>query len=515
MKKINLTLGILLIAVLAFSMMTASCGDDDDDDNGDPADDDDNDDDDNDDSGDDDDNDDDDEPPFSCPDENRSDWTVGLLELDSDAYEGYTLFAPMASKTTYLLDICGREVHSWQSNNPPGLSVYLLEDGTLLRAETLGNSTFPAGGSGGGFEVLEWDGSVVWEFEYSTSDYCQHHDVEMLPNGNVLLVAWEKKTAIEAIAAGRDPSILADGNLWPDSIIEVEPDAKGGGTIVWEWHLWDHLVQDYDNTKDNFGVVADHPELVDLNFVDYPTGVADWTHINAVDYNQDLDQIVLSVHNFHELWIIDHSTTTAEAASHLGGDSGMGGDLLYRWGNPQTYGAGNTGDQLFFAQHDSNWIEPGLAGEGNILVFNNGKKIIREYSTVDEITPPLNGSDLYDYVTGQPYGPDALAWSYTASAPEDFFSHNISGAQRLANGNTLICDGASGTFFEVTYDKQVVWKYLNPVSQFGIVSQGDDFGQVPPDVSPNPVFRAYRYGPGYPGLSGKDLTPGDYIEGAK
>src|SRR5690606_15913622 len=93
---------------------------------------------------------------------------------------------------------------------------------------------------------------------------------------------------------------------------------------------------------------------------------------NAIDYNPQLDQIMISTREFSELWIIDHSTTTAEAAGHTGGRSGKGGDILYRYGNPAAYNRGTRADQKFFYQHDAQWIEPGLPGAGNILVFNNG-----------------------------------------------------------------------------------------------------------------------------------------------
>jgi len=123
--------------------------------------------------------------------------------------------------------------------------------------------------------------------------------------------------------------------------------------------VWDHLIQDYDPTRDNYGVVADHPELVDVNgWVEAGKSIHPfWNHMNSIDYNPDEDQIVLSVRGSSELWVIDHSTTSAEAAGHTGGRSGKGGDLLYRWGNPETYDA--PGSQMLFDQHDAQWIEPG------------------------------------------------------------------------------------------------------------------------------------------------------------
>lgn len=296
------------------------------------------------------------------------------------------------------------------------------------------------------------------------------------------LIAWEYKSESEAIEAGRDPGSLGDGELWPDSIIEVEPDGASGGTIVWEWHVWDHLVQDYDPGKGNYAAVANHPELVNLNYTMNTN--ADWNHINSVDYNAEYDQILVSVHNFSEIWIIDHSTTTAEAASHSGGLYGKGGDLLYRWGNPQTYDAGSSDDQQLFVQHDAEWVESGLPGEGDILVFNNGKgRSDGNYSSVDEIVPPVNSDGSYTLDAGSAYGPAAAVWSYTADTPTDFYAQSISGAQRLPNGNTLVCSGPDGYFFEVTDSGEVVWDY----------------------TASGAVFRVERYATDYTGFDGKSL----------
>ena len=238
------------------------------------------------------------------------------------------------------LDNDGTVVHSWTSDFAPGLSTYLLEDGSLMRTASLQgpDQDFIAGGAGGRMEQWSWDGELLWEFEYSSSSYQLHHDIEVLPNRNVFMIAWEVVSEEDALAAGRDSSLVNQGELWPDHIVEVEPTGSSGGNIVWEWHAWDHLVQDHDSTKENFGVVADHPELIDVNFESGQLN-AGWTHINSIDYNADLDQILLSVHGFSEVWVIDHSTTTEEAAGHSGGDSGAGGDLLYRQGGTDDFSA--------------------------------------------------------------------------------------------------------------------------------------------------------------------------------
>ena len=366
--------------------------------------------------------------------------------------EGQILFAPMDSWTTYLIDSNGLVRHTWPSTYFPGESAYLLEDGSILRTIKL---SFVYGGDGGGIQKIDWDGSVIWEYRYYTSDYLSHHDICPLPNGNVLLIAWEIKTIEEAIAAGRDPDKLTGNKLMPLHIIEVKPTGPTSGDIVWEWYAWDHLIQEYDSSKANYGVVADHPELIDIN---YGFTTADWLHTNSIDYNEKFDQILLSVRNFNQIWVIDHSTTTEEAASHSGGNSGKGGDLLYRWGNPQTYDAGNDDDQKYFLQHDASWIKPGCPGEGDILVFNNGlDRPGGSYTSVDEIVPPVDDEGNYYLEPGMAFGPSEPIWTYNCS----FFSLLYGGATRLPNGNTLICNGPEGRFFEVTPEGNTVWEYVN------------------------------------------------------
>ncbi len=399
--------------------------------------------------------------------------------LSVTPFDGYTLFTPLSSTTTYLMDNDGNFLHTWESSYTPGASVYLLEDGDILRPGKTNSTPISAGGAAGIVQEIAPDGTVVWSYEYSSNEHCSHHDVEMLPNGNVLMIAWEIKSHAEAIAAGRNPSLLNQNELWPDSIIEVQPTGPTSGAIVWEWHVWDHLVQDFDSTKANYGVVADHPELVDVNFVGASGGAADWNHLNRIDYNPELDQIAVSSRTLDEIWVIDHSTTTAEAAGHSGGNSGHGGDLLYRWGNPATYDRGDAGDHQFFGQHDVQWIEPGLPGEGHMMVFNNGSgRPEGAYSSIVEFTPPVDGQGNYTIVTGEPYGPEDPFWVYTADNPTDFNSSYISGAQRLPNGNTLICEGASGRFFEVNSQGEIVWQY----NYF------------------NTVFDVHRYAPDYAGI---------------
>ena len=381
----------------------------------------------------------------------QSNEKISIIEEDS------ILFAPMQSKITYLINKNGTVINTWSSDYLPGESVYLLDDGSIFRTVKL---TLSGGGIGGGVQKITWENKLVWEYRYTTTDYCSHHDIEILPNGNILMIAWELKTKTEAIEAGRNPDKINNEILKPDHIIEVKPTGPTTGEIVWEWHIWDHLIQDFDSSKNNFGVVTDHPELIDIN---YGTSNINWLHTNSIDYNKELDQILISVRNFNEIWVIDHSTTTEEAAGHTGGDSGKGGDILYRWGNPAAYRAGSIEDKKFFQQHDATWIEQGYPGEGNILVFNNGvNRPGPDYSTIDEIIPPIDSNGTYQLEPGEAFGPVQPVWSYNT----DFYAFYISGCQRIHNGNTIICHGPAGKFFEVNPGKEIVWDYTNPYPNF-------------------------------------------------
>jgi len=437
---------------------------------------------------------------------------VGLIQNSPQAYDGYTLFAPKHNTITYLINNEGRVINSWESDYEPGQSVYLLENGHLLHCNFTKNQGFIGGGEGGGIEEYDWEGNLVWDFWYTSDKYLMHHDIEPLPNGNILALVVEKKTYDECIAAGFNPQMLRDKELFPDYVIEIERTGTNGGIIVWEWHVWDHLIQDYDPSKANYGDVASHRELIDANGSGRQTR-AFWNHMNSIDYNDVLDQILLSVRGNSEIWVIDHSTTTEEAAGHTGGRYSKGGDLLYRWGNPQTYRAGDTSDQQLFDQHDAQWIPGGHPGEGNILIFNNGlRRPGGEHSTVEEIVPPVDNYGNYALSFGSTYGPKEPEWVYRAENPTDFYSEAISGCQRLPNGNTLICDGVHGVFFEVTSGGEIVWKYVNPVAGTGPISEGEAIPLDHRGHQMNAVFKILRYRPDYPGLIGKDLTPGAPVE---
>lgn len=429
--------------------------------------------------------------------------TIGLLQHSAGSNDdGYILFSPVPSTSTYLIDKCGKLIHTWTSSYTPGQSVYLLPDGNLLRTGNINNSIFNAGGSGGIVEKLDWNSNILWSYQVSDFSNCQHHDIEPLPNGNVLVIAWEKKTVAKAVAAGRNPANLT-GSLWSEQILEIQPIGTNSAIVVWEWHLWDHLVQNFDNSKANYGSVSGSPQLMNINFPPNSNNV-DWIHLNSIDYNPSLDQIIISAHNINEIWVIDHSTTSLQASGHTGGNSGKGGDILYRWGNPAAYSQGTLTDKKFFGQHSAYWIEQGFPFEDKIMVFNNGlNRPGGNYSNIDIISTPIDS--LGNYFPILPYQPDSACWSYADPVPANFFSSHISGAQQLINGNVLICNGGNGEFFEIDSNKNTVWRYINPVSGTGIMSQGD----LPIN---NSTFRCSFYPSNYSGFAGHNLIAGQPIE---
>lgn len=469
----------------------------------------------------------------------------GLVHSEDGAWAGYTLIAPLNGRTVYLIDIEGRAVHTWATKHLPAGGAHLLPNGNLLRCVRMESAPgVQRGGIGGLTQELDWDGNVVWECDLSALGYTQHHDLHPLANGNVLLIVREAHTHEEAIAHGRDPRSRKNAAVWSDLVVEVRPTRPVGGEIVWSWDAWDHMVQDHDPKARGYGVLAEHVGRIDINAdhrhqprsetaekrarrerleaqmravgyagddapenghgdgheaetADAPktgssTGGEDWLHLNGIDYLPEHDLIALSSRHLSEVFVIDHSPTTAEAATNRGGRFGRGGDLLYRWGNPRAYGMGGVADQQLFLQHDVTWTSGAFPGALRLLVFNNGPRGAgQDVSSVDEIGMRFDPERGFLRAAELPFGPTAPVWSY--QDPGRFYSGFISGAQRLPNGNTLICEGAKGRVFEVRPDGHVVWDYWNPHA-----------AELRADVAPQAaLFHATRVAVDHPGLRGR------------
>ncbi len=435
--------------------------------------------------------------------------TLGLKKkFNGNDENGYVLFSPMNSDTTYLINKCGKKVHQWVTKTSVSLSSYILPNGDLLKTgfhSDTSNQT--AGGKGGYVEKYDWNSNLLWQYEIFNDSFTQHHDIEPLPNGNVLVLAWHHINQSKAISLGRNPinfqqNVSFNSALWGETVFELKPVGKDSAEIVWQWNLFDHVIQDYDTLLPNFGVVADHPELMNINYA-LNLKTYDWIHANSVSYNYEKNQIILSCHNISEFWIIDHSTTTQEAASHTGGNFNMGGDLLYRWGNPEAYNRGTAQDRVFYKQHNAHWIPQGYADEGKIMVFNNGLgRPDTLFSSVDIVEIPDLSNNAYKMTL--PYGPVGLSWRYTDSVKRNFYSPVISGAHRMPNGNTMICSGVPGTFFEINQNKKIVWEYKNPQNGNILLADGS--------TNNASVFRCTFYPDTFIAFKNKTLTLTTAIE---
>ncbi len=440
--------------------------------------------------------------------------TVGLLNNDREqSYPGYNLIYPHNQSNTYLLDNCGRIVHTWEGDTTsrPGNSAYILENGNLIKCQRRFDATVNdriwAGGGGATVEVRTWENDLLSSYSLNNDTARLHHDIAALPNGNILMIAWALKDSLTAIAAGRNPALLQQGEVWSEMILEWNPNSD---EIVWKWDAWNHLIQDFDAGQLNFGAIANHPELININY-DEHDGHPDWLHINAIDYNPVLDQIVLSVPYFNELWIIDHSTTTTEAAGHTGGNSGKGGDLLYRWGNPAAYNQGTEANKKCFFQHDVHWVQPTAtpdeANFGVLAFFNNRVGI--DFATINSVQTSFDNNTQSYLQEDQVFQPADFLSTFIYPEREDIraFSNSLSSAQFLPNGNILALSGRYGFAYELNSNQDIVWSYLVPIRAGSSVLQGDSI-----ERNENVTFRMNRYPLDYSAFDSKGLEPTGYLE---
>jgi len=368
---------------------------------------------------------------------------IEVYEVDL-LHNNLVLAIENGGNTAYLVDKKGNKHFTWDFNSNLGNDLELLPDGRVLGIFKVENPDITFGGYGGIIKIINPDGSIDWEFIYSSNNFIAHHDVEMLPNGNILFLASERIEMATAVQFGA----LANEDIFIEKLVEVNTESNN---IVWEWSSWNHIVQDINNSLDNFGNIAEFPELININY-NLPTKPF-VMHANGIDYDIEKDIIYMSVNAYSEIWVIDHSTTSAEAATSNGGNYNKGGNLLYRFGNPTTYN-NSMGNRLFHSVHFPNLLENETSSDGNLLVYSNGTDI--QQSAVFEIELPET-LDLIANTDNEPI----IVWDFTSP---DMFSAIISGAIRLSNGNTLICEGDYG-YWEITPNGEIAWKYNGIGSQ--------------------------------------------------
>ena len=440
--------------------------------------------------------------------------TVGLTFQDSTIQDGYSLFFPDFQPDVFLMDPCGQIVHTWEGDVDfwPGFSVYLTDEGNLIKASRPVSdpegTVLRASGQAGYVEIYDWDNNLLWEYELIIGDRRLHHDIEPMPNGNILVNAWGEITREEAEALGRDPSSLFGNVLFDEIIMEIDPSTS---EVVWEWKASDHLIQTFNTSAPNWvGNPSAWQGRIDLNYIGDSNNARDWLHFNSIDYNEELDQIMLSSPTFGEFWIIDHSTTTAEAATSSGGRSGNGGDLMYRWGNPEAFNGGGPEDQKLFFQHAPQWVSQQLSDKsqrkGEVIVFNNR---LAGYSGVQILSLPEFDTLTWNYVkSGSLFGP--TEFDRTITHPVDssaIFSVIMSSGQVLDNGNVYICATSPGIFIEVTPEDELAWEYSVPL-EFGMfLEQGEQTM-----INGSLTFKSDKYPITFPGFIGRDLSPKGYLE---
>ena len=452
-------------------------------------------------------------------------------------YNGYTFFGVRSN--TYLIDMEGRVAHTW----PVGTNPHLLTNGNVLDAFSGDVNGFA------GLKEVDWSGNTVWQYTETRTNYSPHHDFLRIFNAKLgtnttLYIAAKSVTSNQCVAAGCNPSNSAYTNAQVDAVVEVDM----AGNVIWEWCFFDHGIQDFDASKSNYvgagKSISNYPGRLNLNLPGRPV-TNDWLHCNAIDYNTNLDQIVITAAG-GEFYVIDHGNTfvAGNPAASIALAATTNGDFLYRFGDPARYSQGSpasvapnwtvstTGNKQIGAACDAQWIPGGLPGAGHFLVFNNGGDLFETtpQSYIFEINGNLNasGNDTGNYVnppaagyyTWSAPGHDTdkqkksmssqITWMYYSMANQGMFSHLDSGIQRLPNGNTLICDSTEGHVFEVTSNGVAVWEYINPVTADGITTYKRDNWPTY-----NSVFRAYRFATNHPALAGHALTPQSTITGSQ
>lgn len=372
-----------------------------------------------------------------------------IAKVQAQQWGLYTLYAPKNQSVAYLIDTNNGVYHTWNFNSTQKsvYSAYLTPGDTIVRTyKPSSNTTWNTGPCHGGIQKVLWNGTIVWDWNYFLAgSYCPHHDICPMPNGNVLIICYEVKSSSLATQAGSSSA----SQFYSEKIIEVKQTGYSTGTIVWEWHLWDHLCQNYNSTKDNYVTsIVNNPQLMNINYAG--TGMLpDRYHMNGIDYNADLDQIVVSMHFMNSAFVIDHSTTTAQAAGHTGGNSGKGGDFLYRWGNPASYGA--TGSTKFNVIHDAHWVSSNNPNFPDYLCGYNNNGGTGGVTAITIWNPPDSGY-IYSLSLGQAYGPTNYAYQFNAA----FTANNEGNSQQLPNGNMLV-NNSFGSIYEVNSTGTNLW----------------------------------------------------------
>ena len=259
---------------------------------------------------------------------------------ENNMSDDFVFVVENSSTNSYLINKQGFKLWEWNFDINSGNDLEILPNGDLVGIFKSTDPFIDFGGWGGIAKILDKNNNTLWEYEISDENTISHHDVEMLPNGNILIMIWERITNEVAVGNGVD----VETDIFTEKIVEINP---SNNEIIWEWRSWDHIIQDKFESLPNYGNLNANPGKININYtVDNPPGGnffegGDIMHANGLDYDPINDIIFLSVNYFDEIWVIDHSTTIQESQSDTGGNYNKGGDLIYTFANPNTYNSFN------------------------------------------------------------------------------------------------------------------------------------------------------------------------------
>ena len=378
------------------------------------------------------------------------------------AWSGFTVLSTLDTPALLVIDMNGRTVKRWDGFNVSAGGPARILPGGVLVAPT---GAFPGHQEATALVAAAFDGSELWRFDRAEEieldgqrqwSARQHHDWQPadFPAGyhspSFTPAATGGTTLVLAHTSHADPAV-SNVLLEDDRLIEID----AAGKVTWEWRAADHIGE----------LGFNPPARAAIARLGSRDGY-DWLHLNSARY--------LGPNTWHEAgdarFHPDNVIVSSRSAS-LVAIVARDGSVVWRLGPDSSA----TPVGQIIGQHDAHLIPPGLPGAGNLLLFDNGGA-----SGMGDPSPisPV-GNAIYQRATSRVLEIDpvslAVVWSYAAP---NFFSTNISGAQRLANGNTLVTEGAPGRVFEVTPDKAIAWEYMNPPGEGGRKS--------------NAVYRAYR-----------------------
>ena len=359
-------------------------------------------------------------------------------------FDPHPIFAVhLGANTSVVINKDGEIIQEYNFENRLGNDIERLPNGEFLGIfKPMTKTHISFGGSGGVLRRINADQQTLWQYVISSETELAHHDLERLPNGNVMTIVWEKISTEQAIALGAQTEVP----IYLEKLVEIDPNTD---EIVWQWRSADHLIQDVDDSASTYGNIRQYPRKIDINYNSHIED-GDWMHANGIVYDHTRDLVFMTVNFYDEVWVIDHSTTTAQASTASGGNYGVGGDLVYRFGNPAAYGSAQP--PIFDHVH-----HPNFSNDNNtqMLFYSNGetaeKSIVFELQLPAQLSLDPNTENL-----------PAIVWQF--SHPEMYY-RIVSGAVKLPNGNVLICEGDFG-FWEINPSGHVVWKMKGYQSGF-------------------------------------------------